>query len=149
MNLAPVPITPARPHTQNPDEKYFQSLRWQYLQQLQRNAQDAQSNANTSAQFQNQMAGQGYNLAGDMANQQQRMAGMQGDLLSQQQHNNQFNQNLNMDVARGQTNLLNQQQNNNQYLWGADESLARTAYQRSMNEIPNGFGQAMSKFGYR
>jgi hypothetical protein len=147
MAYSPVPWLQGA--QQQNDQQQQEALYRAYLEQMQQNAGQGVSNANQQASFNSQYANQQYNLAGDLANQQRQLASMYGDQLNLQQRNYQFGQNMQQDVLRGQTNLLQQQQANNRYQWGADEDLARTAYQRSMNEVPSGFQQAMGQFGYR
>ncbi len=85
--------------------------------------QQARNNLNQMGQTQNQVAGLGYNLYGDLNNQMLRAAGMQSD-------------------------LLRQQRSDTQYQRGLQEDVARTQHQQSVNEVPTAFGMSKRLLGY-
>ena len=134
---------------QSPGEEHYAQSRYEeLLRQLASNAAQGIYNINNVAQAQQSVAGQQYNLAGDLANQQLRALGMQGDILRQQANNNQLTQGLGYDVSRAQTDLAQTALSNARYLRGQDEDLARLAYQRSISQVPSQAAQARRLLGY-
>ncbi len=148
MNTPAVPIGPGRPIADPNDVRYQQSRYEEWLRQIANNIAQGIYNTNNIAQAQQSVAGQTYNLSGDLLGQQLRALGMQGDILRQQQSNNQLTQGLGYDVSRGQTDLAQTMQSQARYQRGLEEDLARLNYQRSISQVPSQAGQARRLLGY-